>query len=420
MKVLWITNIVFPEAEQMLKGYGELKASGGWMLGAADSLTRQPGIILAVATVSPLVKKLTLLKGERITYYLLPYGKGNERINHEYEPYWREVYDAFLPDVVHIHGTEYSHGLAYIESCGAEHVCVSIQGLVSGYYPYYYDGLSRKEIRCAITPASILRGGIIKGYKSFKHSGEYEKELIRRVNHIIGRTSWDREKTWAVNPNAMYHFGGETLRPVFYENTIWNYETCRPHSIFLSQAYYPIKGLHMLLKAMPLVLRHYPDATIRIAGSNIARTNGGIIDTLKISNYGMIIRKLINKYKLEKTITFTGALDGDGMRKEYLNSNVFICPSSIENSPNSIGEAQVLGVPVIASYVGGVCDMMRGGEHWLYRFEEIEMLAYKICEVFKMGGSIDTEPMRQVALQRHDPVKNMLDLMNIYSAVSNQ
>ena len=218
----------------------------------------------------------------------------------------------------------------------------------------------------------------------------------------------------------MYHFGGETLRPVFYENTIWNYETCRPHSIFLSQAYYPIKGLHMLLKAMPLVLRHYPDATIRIAGSNIARTNGGIIDTLKISNYGMIIRKLINKYKLEKTITFTGALDGDGMRKEYLNSNVFICPSSIENSPNSIGEAQVLGVPVIASYVGGVCDMMRGGEHWLYRFEEIEMLAYKICEVFKMGGSIDTEPMRQVALQRHDPVKNMLDLMNIYSAVSNQ
>ena len=37
MKILWITNILFPEAEQLLNGAGELKATGGWMLGAANA-----------------------------------------------------------------------------------------------------------------------------------------------------------------------------------------------------------------------------------------------------------------------------------------------------------------------------------------------------------------------------------------------
>jgi glycosyltransferase involved in cell wall biosynthesis len=37
------------------------------------------------------------------------------------------------------------------------------------------------------------------------------------------------------------------------------------------------------------------------------------------------------------------------MITEYRNAHIFICPSSIENSPNSLGEAQLIGVPVIAA-----------------------------------------------------------------------
>ena len=80
---------------------------------------------------------------------------------------------------------------------------------------------------------------------------------------------------------------------------------------------------------------------------------------------------------------FTGSLREDQMIAEYLNAHLFICPSSIENSPNSLGEAQLLGVPVIASYVGGVPDMVTHGETGLlYRFEEVEMLAEGIRNLF--------------------------------------
>lgn len=417
MNILWICNLTFPEAQFQLKGVGILKASGGWMLGAAEALVRQDGVKLTVASLSKYVKKLTRLEGEKITYFVLPYGKGNKRINHDYEPLWKEVYDAVKPDVVHIHGTEYSHGLAYLKACGADNVCVSIQGLVSAYY-YYYYGLTRAEIRRAATLASLLRGGILKGYNDFKRRGEYEKELIRHVHHIIGRTSWDRDRTWAINPDAEYHYGGETLRSDFYMGHTWRYELCVPHSIFLSQAGMPLKGLHQVLRAMPLVLRHYPDTMIRIAGSDVTRSSGWK-EYMKLSDYGNILRKLIQKNNLNKHITFTGQLDAADMRKEYLQCNVFICPSSIENSPNSLGEAQLLGVPVLAAYVGGIPDMMHGDEEHLYRFEEVEMLAHKIVHLFDLSGDINTSPMRKEALRRHDPNTNVQELMDIYKKISN-
>ena len=126
---------------------------------------------------------------------------------------------------------------------------------------------------------------------------------------------------------------------------------------------------------------------------------------------------MIKKFNLKDCVTFTGNLNAEEMKREYLRSNVFVCPSSIENSPNSLAEAQILGVPVLASQVGGIPDMMQGDEEHLYRFEEIEMLAQKITELFKRKDEIDTEPMRQVALQRHDPERIIEELIDTYKAV---
>lgn len=417
MKILWITNIVFPEAEQLLTGSGDLKASGGWMLGAADALLEKSNdISLMVAAVSQKVKDLTKLQGERITYYLLPYGKGNQKRNPDYEPYWRIVKQEVQPDVVHIHGTEYSHGLAYVDACGADNVVVSIQGMTSAYY-YYYYGLTKWQILRNVTLRDLLKGTIIKGQKDFKKRSEYEIELLKKVHHIIGRTSWDRAHTWAINPKAEYHYCGEILRNEFYDGSLWNYGECEKHTIFSSQAGYPIKGLHQLLRAMPLILRQYPDAKIRVAGGNIL-AHGSTKELIRYSGYGRIISSLIKRFHLEGKVEFTGNLNAEEMKHEYLRCNVFVCPSTIENSPNSLGEAQILGVPVVASYVGGIPDMMKGDEENLYRFEEVEMLAYKICQIFK-NERINAEKAKEMAEKRHNHICNTETLKSIYTSMIN-
>lgn len=416
LNVLWITNILFPEAVSILSGDNVLKASGGWMLGAADALVKyHPNINLSVASLSAKVNSLTILKGKLFTYYVLPLGKGNLHYNKAYEAYWKEVKDLVKPDVVHIHGSEFTHGLAYVNACGNRNVVLSIQGLRTVIRKYFFRGLNKWEVFSNITIFDILRGSsLIGSYKSCKRLSKTEIELFSKLNHIIGRTTWDRAHTFVLNPTAKYHFCNETLRSDFYTSDIWDYSRCDRHTIFLSQAAAPIKGLHQLLKAMPIILNHYPDTKIRIAGADI--THSGVPGRfLRITGYGRIILKYIKKYNLIGHVKFLGKLNGEEMKREYLSANVFVMPSTIENSPNSLAEAQILGVPHIVSYVGGAPDMMKGNEENLYRFEEIEMLAEKICRIFEAKDQqID---MRKEALKRHDIQGNSDQLYKIYSDI---
>lgn len=389
----------------------QIPVTGGWMYSSLYGLQKVEDVEFAVATVYP-GKEFVAKQIEHVWYYLLPLAKkSNLKYQSVLESYWRKVQQEFLPDVVHIHGTEFAHGLAYISACSARNVVVSIQGLVSVIGRYYYAGISKWDILKHITFRDILRQDTIFHQKySFIKRGKTEIELLRRVNHVIGRTSWDKAHVWAINPKAQYHFCNETLRDEFYKHQ-WEYGECEKHSIFLSQAGYPIKGLHQVLKAMPLILKHYPDTKVYVAGDDITKR-----PWYRLTGYGAYIKYLIKQYKLENHVFFTGVLNEQEICKQYLKSNVFICPSAIENSPNSLGEAQLLGVPCIASYVGGVPDMMKGCEEFMYRFEEVEMLAKKICSLFSEVGN-DTKVDIDGILNRHDLNSNIKSILDVYQII---
>lgn len=417
MKVLWISNILFPEAEQLLSGAGELTSSGGWMLGAAEALIEHGEVELYVASVSSKVMNLSKLKGKKIVYYVIPYGKGNKVYNLDYCPFWKQIYDDLNPDIVHIHGTEFSHGLSYMKVCNVDNVVISIQGLLSVYYKYFYAGMTNGNILRNITIRDLLRGTIYSDRSKFISRSKYELEMLQKAKHIIGRTSWDKSHVWAVNSNCKYYFCNETLRSPFYLGTRWNYRDCVKHSIFLSQAGVPFKGLHQVLKAMPIILRHYPNAIIRVAGTDITKSDS-LGDKLRLSGYGKYIRYLIKSLNLQGKVIFTGSLNGEQMKQEYLKANIFICPSAIENSPNSLGEAQILGVPCVASNVGGVIDMMCGNEKNLYRFSDVEMLARKVCDIFEFQNN--PSEMVSLAFERHNPIANAKQLLQIYKNIREQ
>lgn len=101
------------------------------------------------------------------------------------------------------------------------------------------------------------------------------------------------------------------------------------------------------------------------------------------------------------------------MCEYYLRSNVFICPSSIENSPNSLGEAQLLGMPYIASFVGGIPEIVNWNPSILYRFEEYEILAQKICKIFENKDNFTD----MCDLTRYDANINCSTLLGIYDEI---
>jgi len=267
-----------------------------------------------------------------------------------------------------------------------------------------------------MTLRSLLRPSLIQEQADMKRRGESELQLFKECKYVAGRTAWDKTQVWKSNPKVKYYHSDEVLREEFYSGQ-WYYNSCRAHTIFASQSAYPLKGLHKLIDAMAIVKQHFHDVQLRVAGQDICYTNRPFFDRLRISSYGRLIRRLIEKYGLCDQVSFTGALNALEMKTEYLNCNVFVCPSSIENSPNSLCEAQLLGVPCVASYVGGIPDLMKGDEEHLYRFEEVGMLAAKICEIFELRERVDTSRMRESAYIRHDADRVVDDLVMIYKGI---
>lgn len=417
MRILWITNIMLPPLCERL-GL-PVPVVGGWMYSSAKRLLdADSSLRLAVATVyagtHPQRHEV-----DGVIYYVLPlHGKDVRRYHRHLEPLWKDIVADFHPDLTHLHGTEFPHGQALTKACPEVKAVVSVQGLVSVIDRYYLGGMRFGDILRNITFRDVIRwDNLWQSQWSFTLRGRVERETIRRVHHVIGRTSWDRAHVWAINPTATYHFCNETLREAFYTQHPWRYEDCEKHSIFLSQAHYPVKGLHKVLEALPFVLREYPDTKVYVAGGDIRGTRSWK-ERVKRSGYGSFILQLIQRLNLEEQIVFTGALDEFKMCERYLRSNLFICPSSIENSPNSLGEAQLLGVPCLAAYVGGVSDMIPNEAcGTMYRFEEVEMLAYQICAWFERSKTFGNTEMRRVARERHDPSLNSMRLLEIYREI---
>ena len=124
----------------------------------------------------------------------------------------------------------------------------------------------------------------------------------------------------------------------------------------------------------------------------------------------------MDQYNIRDCVTMIGFLDATGIKNELLNSNVYVCPSSIENSPNSLCEAQILGVPCVAPYVGGIPTIMKNNIENLYRYDDWRYLAFLLAKVFESQNP-STEYVRQEALNRHSQHNNALKLLKIYHSV---
>ena len=79
-----------------------------------------------------------------------------------------------------------------------------------------------------------------------------------------------------------------------------------------------------------------------------------------------------------------GNLSSEQMKEQYLKSSVLVCPSFVENSPNTIAEAMLLGVPVVCSDAGGITSVISDTEGFIFERGNCEMLASKLDEVFEM------------------------------------
>ena len=418
MNVLLVTNIALPEASLLMNE--KPTPFGGWFVSVSKILAEQNDIKLSITFSKKELSKVRVLQGEKIYYCAFPTISERDIRSNKKNTYLHEILDTIKPDIVHIFGTECAHTLAMVNTCNKQNITavISIQGLTSIIANHYLTGLPT-SVQNRFTLRDFLKQDNLKRQQSkFVRRGAFEIEALQKVKHIIGRTTWDKACTSQINPNAQYHFCNETLRDEFYKYS-WDINNCEKHSIFVSQGSYPIKGLHFMLEAMPLILKWFPDTKLYVGGQNITKSDT-LKDKIKISSYGKYIKELIKRYNLGKSIVFTGILDEKQMCRRYLKSHVFVSPSIVENESNSLSEAKIIGVPCVASYVGGVIDRIEHEKDgFFYQHDALYMLAYYVCEIFANNDlALQFSKKAKINAQKTNEIKiNIQTLKKIYKEI---
>lgn len=424
MKVLWISNVPPVPLVENPKYFG-----GGWLSGAYKSIVEDDSIELSMAF--PMSRNTKNAEGVvgKTPYYGFSIPKILKVIR--IKPIERKllkkalasIIDQVNPSILHVYGTEYLHSRIAVECFGKpERTIIHIQGMVSICaqhchlgFPFFFKHL--------VVPSNILGSTIHSQSRRWRKAGKDEIAAIQNVKYIMGRTEWDEACTKAINPSIEYIHCGETLRSSFYEDeSKWGYDSCVKHSIYFSQSSSQVKGLHLVLPILPELIKRYPDVHLYVGGNSPIGDNS-IKGFLRRSPLGFYLQHLIRKYKLKDYVTFLGAQNEQQVVQNLKNAHVFLSASLIENSPNSVGEALVIGTPVVSSDVGGVKDFIEHGKNgFIYPVDEPYMIPYYVGKLFddsvlsnrfSQAGSIS-------ALNSYSGAENGRTVIDLYNDIINR
>lgn len=296
---------------------------------------------------------------------------------------------------------------------------ISIQGVISGCHPHYMGNLTSAQLKPYRNWLRYLATHRMQADVAdiWRRTGAVREALaMSRVRHLAGRTLWDKSWAKVLSPSAEYHYVGEVLRPEFYPDC--DRSRIVPHRIFASAAFkYPLKGGHFLLEAIAYLKRDYPDVKIVVSNSKQKLHPKSLMESLRTTEYHNYLRQRIKNLGLVSNVELCPSLTAAQVREELEKAQVFCLPSLVENSPNSLGEAQLTRVPCVATDVGGVASMLKDRETGLLvPSGDPAVLAFAIWQLFedRQLAKRLAANAREVAISRHSPETVVEDLIKCY------
>jgi glycosyltransferase involved in cell wall biosynthesis len=394
-------------------GWGDVRGTGGWMGALLELLKSSPELELGVATASPNCPE-SRLKIDGVDYFVIKQQSVKFRrslfpVDNSpvYVKKCVDIVNAFKPDLVHIHGTERFYAEMMIGEMIQCPVIISIQGIMDSYSEWYrwFGKLSVKDIFKITRYSSLKFSGLLWDLRAAKQRAQQERLYFSKGKYFFGRTDWDKAYLNYFNDNAQYFEIHRVIRKPFWQRQ-WKLDTCKRHRIIFTNTKLPRKGTELLLDAVERLKPLYPDIELILIGS------------LGSGDYGNYMERRIKA--LGRTVITCGQMNAEEIGDELCNAHVFISASYIDNSPNSVAEAQLVGMPVISSYTGGVPSMVEDGETGLlFPTGDVPLLVSRIKSIFendelanKLGGNA-----MKTARKRHDPDRIVRDQLAAYKHI---
>lgn len=285
-------------------------------------------------------------------------------------------------DLIHVHGTEHQYEQAIIN--------INFPSVVS------MQGIMTESVK-------VLSDIFTHQYFRWKLSSIYEKRAIPKLDNFICRTTFDTAFVKDNNPTAKIFTNWEMIRDDFFNI---NTKICGNKILFIG-GLNKLKGIVEVLKTINILNKTNKFKLIIIGYGN----------KTELSN-------IINKYGLQNieqnAIELRGFQDSQGILNAYQECFCLVHPSYIDNSPNSICEAQIAGLPVIASAVGGVSNLINDMNTGILTDLEPKNIASKIMELYESQSLKDkiSSNAKKIAVERHNPEIILNKTLNIYHEIA--
>lgn len=405
MKVLWIS----PTPSM----FDELKY-GGWVASLEQIFRKYlPNIDLGIVFEYPLGSDKT--KKNNVTYYPISSSQSTkDRINSKLGKTLfdkslfvkiQEVVEDFKPDIIQCFGSEYYYGLI------AKHVKVPVVIHMQGFLNIYdlssrmaYDSFDTLRYHTC-SPKTIYHA--LFEQKIFDNRDTLERLVMKSNRYFMGRTSWDKNIVKYYSPNSRYYYCPEAIRSAIYNSEKhWSYKKSNvPRFVTITQAG-SLKGNEIILRTAYLLKRQFSfDFEWRVAGNK--------------ESFEQFEAKTGISHK-DVNVKLLGMISAEEIVNELSEANIYVHPAIIDNSPNSLCEAQLIGCPVVASYVGGIPDLVENGKTgFLYPYNEPHTLAFMLMNMVNDEELLSkvSENEIETARNRHDPKNISRVIEGIYKEI---
>jgi glycosyltransferase involved in cell wall biosynthesis len=413
LRVLWFTNTPSMAANMLnVKSIG-----GGWINSLEERIKENPAITLGVAFKHG-EEELKKLNSSDTVYYAIPTKTTrikslvarhfNKFDDEQLVEYCKEVIQDFKPDIINIFGTEEGFGLV-INKIRVP-IVIHLQGILTIYETKWFSSsISKLDLVKNSSIKTLLQAtSLFHNYTSFRTASFREQQIFKGGRYFMGRTDWDRRITSVLSPESKYFNSEEILRKEFYA-VAWNKNSGSTKTFISTIQANIYKGLETVLEASALLKK-----------VNKFEFKWLIVGIPEDNVLVKIFEKKAKKKFADYNIIFPGKLGVTELIEKELMADIFIHPSHIDNSPNSVCEAMLLGMPVIATYSGGTGSLM---------LDKQEGILIQDGDPYSMSGAIlelALDPKyakmlgvnaRQRALKRNDPLAIANNVINIYSEI---
>jgi colanic acid/amylovoran biosynthesis glycosyltransferase len=218
-------------------------------------------------------------------------------------------------------------------------------------------------------------------------------EKIRRCAFVVAISSFGRSQLFRLVGHGLWpkiHVVHCGLERAFYQNAAGPSSTTR--NFVCVGRLCEQKGQLLLIDAARRLLERGEEFGLTFAGDGELRPD---------------LQALIDQHELQNHIRITGWLSSEQVRTELLSARALVLPSFAEGLPVVIMEAMALRRPIISTFVAGIPELIKQGQHgWLVPAGDVEALA----DAMQQCLATSPEAMEQMGETGYEVVRERHDI----------